>query len=40
MNRVIDEDEMITKFSQLGPEISSKYDWKDSAKVIEKILNN
>ena len=30
--RVIEEDDTIAKYSKLGPEISSKYDWKDSAK--------
>ena len=40
MNRVINEKGMIAKFSKLGPEISSKYDWKDSAKLIEKIVND
>ena len=38
MNKVINEKDMMAKFSKLGPNISSKYDWKESAKTIEKII--
>ena len=39
MQKVNLEKDIMAKFSQLGPKIASKYDWKESAKVIEKIVN-
>ena len=40
MQRVNNEKDLMVKFSELGPKISSKYDWEKSAKFIQELVTD